>query len=490
VALRELLVTNYAGATVALLDLPSSRDLLVSGDRLYVASPADSAILVFDTATLKHVATYAIGQTTEPARLASTSGKIWFSYDNGRLGSIDLATSAVEMSYSVTDTWYAIYDLATSAAAPDRLVVSGRGIRYDRAAILDLSSGTPELIAQYDGFRSSTGWVNATFTADGTGVVPVGGRPGPAIRLRAADLVQTDTYAVGDPPSAVAAAADGSVVIGDMNGSPPGLAYFSPTGTVRRMGSVTTGEFAGAVVDAIEIEPGTHRVFAVAGSTNAAHPVSLQVFDPSPVSTTLMLDHSGAVFNYGTTVTFTAHLGATYRGRAVAIYADPAGADQARRLLVSKTADAHGNVTASLKLTRSTVISAAYAGDDLTKPASATATVNTRASVSTAVAKYYKRSGSTYVFHKKANPVLTTTMTAYAKRQQYLTVEYYSGGKWHTAKAAYYPLTGAGKSTVTFTGTHKTGVTYRVRATYLNGKSGDTVNATTYGAYRYFRFTN
>jgi hypothetical protein len=43
---------------------------------------------------------------------------------------------------------------------------------------------------------------------------------------------------------------------------------------------------------------------------------------------------------------------------------------------------------------------------------------------------------------------------------------------------------------VTFTNSRKTGVTYRVRATYIYSKSGDTINATTYGAYRYFKFTS
>jgi hypothetical protein len=50
-------------------------------------------------------------------------------------------------------------------------------------------------------------------------------------------------------------------------------------------------------------------------------------------------------------------------------------------------------------------------------------------------------------------------------------------------------LTTAGKSAYTLTGTHSTGVKYRVRAAYLSGTSGDNLNYTTYGPYRYFTFT-
>jgi hypothetical protein len=207
-----------------------------------------------------------------------------------------------------------------------------------------------------------------------------------------------------------------------------------------------------------------------------------------PQATTLTLDHNGAYYNQGATVTFTAHLGSTHANRVVNIYADPAGTDP-KRLLASRTADARGNATAAVRLTRSTLITATFAGDELTKPASASAMVYTRASVSTSIAKYYKKKGSYFVFHKKKNPVFTTTMTAYAKRKQYLVVEYYSGGRWRAVKSGYYTLTSAGKSTVTFTNSRKTGVNYRVRAAYLTGKSGDTVNATTYGAYQYFNFT-
>lgn len=67
--------------------------------------------------------------------------------------------------------------------------------------------------------------------------------------------------------------------------------------------------------------------------------------------------------------------------------------------------------------------------------------------------------------------------------------------RWACARGDLGPLrappalTTAGKSAYTLTGTHSTGVKYRVRAAYLSGTSGDNLNYTTYGPYRYFTFT-
>jgi hypothetical protein len=39
-------------------------------------------------------------------------------------------------------------------------------------------------------------------------------------------------------------------------------------------------------------------------------------------------------------------------------------------------------------------------------------------------------------------------------------------------------------------GTHQTGYSMRVRSSYINNSSGDTVNSTTYGSWKYFTFTS
>ncbi|MET3428107.1 hypothetical protein BJ973_007319 [Actinoplanes tereljensis] len=563
----KLLVTDYAGATVALLDVPSSAGLLVNGDRLYVAAPASSAIIAYDTATLAPVTSYLLDG--KPDRLAYAGGKIWFSYGAGDLGSLNLAASEAVYFTSENGNWSSISDLSGNNS---RLVIAGSG----EVAVADVTGETPDVLVE----KAVAGQkVRTALTPDGTGVLvqPSGFSVLPTVQLRTSDLTETASYDVGSLPKGVAATADGTVVIGDPYGpDPSGIDYFPVGGTVRRVG-LYNGFYGGDQLAGFALEPGGSRAFGVVENLVGTPVISLQVFDqpakttltgsitiesnpllvnasfvvevgfstvaaigrpveiirsdgvrvgPTTVPdgvfsftdkapatagtlsyrltipadadinaftatatssvitgypTTLTLTPKGTTYNFGTTVTFTAHLGSTYTNRTVSLYA--ASFDQGKRLLVTKKVDAKGNVTAPLRLTRNTVVSAVFTGDTWFKPASVAVTVYTRASVSTAVTKYYKKSGSTYIFHKKSNPVLTTTMTSSAKRKQYLTVEYYSGGKWRVAKAGYFGMS------VTFNGTHKVGVKYRVRAAYISGKSGDTINATTYGAYRYFTFT-
>lgn len=213
---------------------------------------------------------------------------------------------------------------------------------------------------------------------------------------------------------------------------------------------------------------------------------SIEVSRATPA---LTVNRNGTVNAYGATVAMTAHLGTTYKNRAVEIWADPAGTDQANKLLKKSNVDSAGNLTVSLRLTRDTVVTAVFRGDPRYALRTVTSTLHTRVSVSTSVTKQYKTSGGYYYFRKTVNPVFTTTMTPYAKRKQKLFLDYYSGGAWHAWKSSLLTLTSAGKSTYTLTGAHSVGVKYRVRAAYLTGTSGDSLNYTTYGAYHYFLFT-
>ncbi|GID32887.1 YncE family protein [Paractinoplanes brasiliensis] len=208
---------------------------------------------------------------------------------------------------------------------------------------------------------------------------------------------------------------------------------------------------------------------------------------------TLTLDRNGSAYNQGTTVTFTAKLGPTGSSRTVEIWADPSGGDQPNRLLRKANVDAKGSLTASLKLTRNTTLSAIFRGDDKTLAKTVKSTVATRASVATTVSRHYKTAkiGSvpTYHFRKTKHPLFTTTMTAYPGRKAYMQIDVLRNGKWIVWGPGWYPLSSAGKVTYELKGTHSVGVRYRVRFAYLYAKSGDTANVSTYGPYRYFTFT-
>ncbi|MGW7546962.1 Ig-like domain repeat protein [Streptomyces sp. NPDC054770] len=214
----------------------------------------------------------------------------------------------------------------------------------------------------------------------------------------------------------------------------------------------------------------------------------------SRAGTSLSLNNNGKLYNYGTDVKFTAHLGTTYKNRSVKIYADPFGGDKPNKLIKTGKVDSHGNIAAWVDMTRDTAVSAVFDGDARYAPKTVKATAYARVKISTSLSKYYKTAkiGSTsyYWFHKNTGPVFNTTMTYYPGREHRLDLEVYYQGKWYSTDSEYFKLGTSGKSSVQFDAPGESGVRARMRSVYVNGASGDTVNSTTYGGWKYLYFSN
>ncbi|MFJ5530232.1 YncE family protein [Streptomyces sp. NPDC093261] len=214
----------------------------------------------------------------------------------------------------------------------------------------------------------------------------------------------------------------------------------------------------------------------------------------SRAATTLSLNNNGKLYDYGADVKFTAHLGTTYKNRKVEIYADPFGSDKPRKLVKSGTVNSGGNLTVTLDMSRDTAVSAVFAGDSRYQPKTVKINAYARVKVSTAVSRHYKTAeiGSTsyYWFHKNTDPLLTTTMTYYPGRKQRFDLQVYYNGQWYSADSEYFPLGTSGKSAVSLEAPGESGIRARMRSVYVNGSSGDTVNSTTYGAWKYLYFSN
>ncbi|MFD4857155.1 YncE family protein [Streptomyces atratus] len=208
---------------------------------------------------------------------------------------------------------------------------------------------------------------------------------------------------------------------------------------------------------------------------------------------TLTLNKNGNVYNYGTDVSFTAHLGSTYKNRTVEIWANPFGSDKPNKLLKTGKVNSSGNISATVDMTRDTDVTAVFKGDTRYAPRTVKSTAYARVKISTAVSKHYKtgKIGSTsyYWFHKSTDPVLTTTMTYYKGRKQRFDLQVYSGGKWYSADSEYFPLGTDGKCAVRLEAPGQSGIKARMRSAYVNGSSGDTVNSTTYGPWKYLYFS-
>ncbi|MFJ2090782.1 Ig-like domain repeat protein [Streptomyces sp. NPDC087901] len=212
----------------------------------------------------------------------------------------------------------------------------------------------------------------------------------------------------------------------------------------------------------------------------------------SRAATSLTLNRNKALYAYGTDVSFTAHLGTTYKNRTVELWVDPFGTDKPKKLVKTGKVNSKGNLSTTVDMTRDTTVTAVFKGDARYAPKTVTSTAYAKVAVSTTVSKQYKTvkigSASYAYFHKKTNPVFTTKMTYFKNRKLLLSLELYYGGKWYAAGSQYFQL-GPKGTAVTLTGTHETGYRMRVRASYVNNTSGDNVNSTTHGAWKYFYFT-
>lgn len=208
----------------------------------------------------------------------------------------------------------------------------------------------------------------------------------------------------------------------------------------------------------------------------------------------LTLNNNGRLYDYGTNVVFTAHLGTTYTNRTVEIWADPYGTDRPSVLLKSGKVNSGGNLSVALAMNRDATVTAVFKGDARYIGKTAKSTAYARVRVSTTLSRYYKtgRIGSTayYWFHKNTDAVATTSMTYYKGRKQYLQLEIYSNGTWYSGAAEYFPVGTNGKSAVNLGHPGQSGIRARVRAAYINGSSGDVVNSTTYTGWKYLYFSN
>jgi hypothetical protein len=68
-------------------------------------------------------------------------------------------------------------------------------------------------------------------------------------------------------------------------------------------------------------------------------------------------------------------------------------------------------------------------------------------------------------------------------------VEVYFMGKWRDGGSAFFKLGSNGKGVVRLTGPHEKNLRMRVRAAYVKGSSGDSLNATTRSPWKYSIFT-
>ncbi|MGW3265562.1 YncE family protein [Streptomyces sp. NPDC001056] len=283
-----------------------------------------------------------------------------------------------------------------------------------------------------------------------------------------------------------------------------------PAGVTLQVTRVDLDSPSGKALPAVTVRPdGTYSfsdtppaggtvTYKVTYAGDAAHSAvtAKDKVDVSRASTSLSLNNNGKVYSYGADVKFTAHLGTTYKNRTVELWANPYGGDKPNKLLKSGKVDSHGNISVTVDMTRDTDVTAVFKGDARYKPKTVRSTGYAKVKTSTAVTRYYKKAkiGSTtyYWFHKNTDPLLTTTMTYYPGREQRMDLQVYYSGKWYTVDGSpeYFKLGSNGKSAVNLGAPGTSGIKARTRSSYIDNSSGDNVNTTTYGSWKYLYFSN
>lgn len=232
----------------------------------------------------------------------------------------------------------------------------------------------------------------------------------------------------------------------------------------------------------------TYTVTYAGDSTHQAVNASATV-QVSRSATAVSIKTNAPSYAYGATTKVTAHLGTTYNGRTLAIYAQPYGGKKA--LIETGTVDSHGDLATTYKLTRKTTFTAAFAGDYRYAPATAATTASAYAKVSESLSGYY---GSTHyagllyrVYHHTAKAKLNVTVTPNKAGQcMKFQIQRYYGGAWHTqSTSSCRTLSTSSTSYATLSLTKAVNSKFRMRAEYVHS-SKDTGNLNTWGAWQYF----
>ncbi|MEU2552828.1 hypothetical protein ABZ589_14290 [Streptomyces sp. NPDC013313] len=231
--------------------------------------------------------------------------------------------------------------------------------------------------------------------------------------------------------------------------------------------------------------PATYTVGYPGDASHQAATASA-IVQVSRARTALTVSTGASTYAYGATATVTAHLGTTYNGRTVSLYAQPGGG--ARTLLKTGTVDGKGNLSATYRLSRATTFTASYAGDYRYAPATAARAVSAYAKVTGKLSGYYTSTtygGTTYrVYHHTVKPQVTATVTPAkpGQCQRFQAQEYY-GGAWHTlTTSGCFALDAHSTAVTKLTLTNATGHRFRVRTEYVHGKT-DTANLSTWSSW-------
>ena len=157
------------------------------------------------------------------------------------------------------------------------------------------------------------------------------------------------------------------------------------SGTTRIATPKTSSNGTASVTDHPPVGGTVTYTFSWAGNSTYAPVTRKATVTVSRAATALTISLSTRSHAYGARFTVHAHLGRTFNGRTVSIYATPLGG--ARHALKTAKVDARGNLTATYSVVRRTKFTASFPGDFRYAPATRSASAVVAAKLVTAIAK-------------------------------------------------------------------------------------------------------
>lgn len=245
----------------------------------------------------------------------------------------------------------------------------------------------------------------------------------------------------------------------------------------------TSGDFSFSDTPTV----GGPNVYTVSFAGDATHAATTQqvTVEISRTSTEISVALNARTYRYRGRATVTAHLGVTHDGRRVCIDAQMSG--YATTTVTCATVNDAGNLVATYTMSRRTVFTARFDGDEWYAPASASRTAYSQVSIRSSLYRSYRRSGQYRLYHRKVNPVIGVTV---APNRRGACVSYVAQFNYRSAwrnltTSPCAPVDSRSQAGATLSGVNMVGARFRLQAVF----HGDSVNAATTGPWLYLKFT-
>lgn len=235
--------------------------------------------------------------------------------------------------------------------------------------------------------------------------------------------------------------------------------------------------------------PVTWTLSYVGDATNGATTAS-KVVTVARLATAITVRSSLSAYVYGTRAVVTVHLGPTYNGRVVYLYARPLAVPvgPAPGTLVGHAkVNALGNAVFTYVMRSRTIFTAKFLGDYRYRPAFRTVAPYVRAKVVVTLGGWYAKSGTTFLY-RNADPAQMITVSPNRAGQCFnVAIDAFQYGAWrHITDLTCGTLDGTSRGYALFTSNRPPGILVRIRATV----AGDSVTQTLAGtsAWVYLKY--